>query len=169
MKSVSVLALVVFLAGAAVAAAGGGLALFYYQVSAYDRPETLPGLFIALHPAQDGYHASAYGVSEYRGQPLILHLRSRSRDPSETLLDAVLTLDICPGCEYHARSLHSRVPLSDVYVRLADYPVLIPGRVVGVWAEVGGAAFSCQRSFSELSDVAFYWRCRASADAAVRR
>ena len=157
MKSVCVLALGALLV-AALAAAGGGLALFYYQSSAYDVPETLPGLFVALHPAGDGYHASAYGVAEYRGQPLTLHLRSRYMDPSVTWLEAALTLDTCPGCEYHSRSLYSQVPSSDAYVRLTDLPVPIPGRVVAVWAEVGRATFSCRRSVSEISDAAFY-RC----------
>lgn len=158
MKSVCVLALGALLVAAAVAAAGGGLALFYYQSSAYYVPGTLPGLFVALHPAGDGYHASAYGVSEYRGQPLTLHLRSRYMDPSVTWLEAALTLDTCPGCGYHTRRLYSRVPLSDAYVRLTDLPIPILGRVVVVWAEVGRATFSCQRSVSDLSDAAFY-RC----------
>ena len=161
MKSVCVLALGALLVAAAVAAAGGGLALFYYQSSAYDVPGTLPGLFVALHLAGDGYHASAYGVSEYRGQPLTLYLRSRYMDPSVTWLEAALTLDTCPGCDYHSRSLYSRVPLSDAYVRLTDRPLRVPGRVVAVWAEVGRAVFSCQRSVSDLSDAAFYWCYRA--------
>lgn len=55
---------------AAVAATGGGLALFYYLVSGYDGPRTQPGLFVALHPVGDGYHASAYGLSEYYGRRL---------------------------------------------------------------------------------------------------
>ena len=161
MKSVCVLALGALLVAAAVAAAGGGLALFYYQSFAYDAPGTGPGLFVALHPAGDGYHASAYGVAEYRGQPLTLYLRSRYMDPSVTWLEAALTLDTCPGCEYHSRSLYGLVPSSDAYVRLADRPIPIPGQVVAVWAEVGRAVFSCQRSVSELNDAAFYWCYRA--------
>lgn len=48
-KSIGVWGVFALLA-AAVAAAGGALALFYYQNSAYDVSQTLPGLFVALHP-----------------------------------------------------------------------------------------------------------------------
>lgn len=80
-----------------------------------------------------------------------------------TLLEAALTLDTCPGCEYHARSLYSQVPLSDAHVRLTDFPIPVPGRVIDVWAEVDRAVFSCQLSLSEISDTAFYWHCRVSS------
>lgn len=112
---------------------------------------------------------SAYGVSEYHGQPLTLHFRSLTISPSVTLLDAFLTLDTCPGCDYHTRRLYGLVTLSDTYVRLTDLLFRVLGRVTGVWAEVGRAAFPCQLSLSELSETAFYWCYRVSSDAAVRR